>query len=213
MTKHLVLSPHHDDAVWSIGRTLARLEATVVTVFSRTPPEGLLTAFDQSCGFTSSAEAVRLRRLENQRACTLLDVDCRDGAWLDGQYGTPTTEAELGDWFASQFKQNIPVIAPLGIQHHDHRIVACAARDTARRLKVPVFVYEELPYRVLDPEETVRCLGELRETGWRIEPAVFPQGDRTQKRAAVECYQSQLTDDIRDSLTVPERLWRLTWPS
>lgn len=210
--KYLVVSPHLDDAVWSIGQTLARLnDATVMTVFAQLPPARLVTDYDRSCGFGSSSEAVSHRRVENTRACTVLGVEHRDGPWLDGQYGTVTTETELADWLHPQLRPGVQVVAPLGIGHHDHRIVGCAARVAARRAGGVLYVYEELPYRVTDPEEAVRCIQELQTQGWVMERSHFDSGGVALKRAAVECYGSQLDDDVRNWLYVPERIWRAEW--
>lgn len=213
----IALSPHLDDVVWSAGATLAGLtDVTLVTVFAGSPPGGLVTAFDRGCGFGTSAEAIAARIIENDRACHVLaDTTPLNGAWLDSQYGTPATEAELTAWMVPLFKRKSLVLSPLGIGHPDHRVVACAARVAARQVGVRNVLYEELPSRVWDPVEAVRCVEEVRATGWTVEPASFPADERVYaaKAAASECYRSQIDPRIRACLSVPERLWELTWAS
>jgi LmbE family N-acetylglucosaminyl deacetylase len=73
-----VLSPHLDDAVLSLGTSLARLSAAgvdvhVVTVFANDPsstvPAGV---WDAECGFRTAGEAATSRRDEDARACKLI---------------------------------------------------------------------------------------------------------------------------------------------
>lgn len=60
----LIVSPHLDDAVFSCGELMAQhAGAIVVTVFSAAPPAfNHLTAWDATCGFQTTAQAVASRR-------------------------------------------------------------------------------------------------------------------------------------------------------
>lgn len=213
-----VLSPHYDDAVWSIGATLAGIDATVITVFAKPPPVGLVTAFDRGCGFDSSADAVAHRRRENIRACTVLDVRDLDGPYGDSQYGDVTNEADLTSWVITILRSQPfdTVICPLGLNHPDHVVVANAARNASRGVGLRTVIYEELPSRVWYPEETIQRLNDIRRAGWEVAATDFgaantPGNRLAAKRAAVECYRSQVNDEIRACLFVPERLWDVTW--
>jgi LmbE family N-acetylglucosaminyl deacetylase len=218
--KTLALSPHYDDAAWSAGAHLARLArtaggVTVVTVCAQPPPPGMLTAHDAKCGFTSDSNtAVASRRRENIRACTVLGVSDLDGPFADGQYGAAASENDIAAWLGPLSRGVRRILAPLGIGHPDHRAAGDGARRVARHLKVPLVVYEEIPGRVWDPPEPVHLLDALAEQGWSVNPADLDgpdDDDYATKAAACECYTSQTDPPIRRVLTVPERLWDLTW--
>ncbi len=74
----VVVSPHLDDAVLSLGATIASaaragVEVRVLTVFAgdpgaRTAP----SAHERACGFATAGEAARRRRVEDREAIGLL---------------------------------------------------------------------------------------------------------------------------------------------
>lgn len=91
---------------------------------------------------------------------------------------------------------------PFGIFHPDHIDVAMAAarisRPTAR-----FSVYEELPYRVKHPEQAPLVTGRYELTGFG------PLGEQLDaKRRLCNVYASQIGPDIERCLYAPERLWR-----
>ena len=65
MQPALIVSPHLDDAVLSVGQVMAgRPDMTVATVFSGVPRRcgpGDLTTYDRDCGFTSAAKAISVK--------------------------------------------------------------------------------------------------------------------------------------------------------
>jgi LmbE family N-acetylglucosaminyl deacetylase len=82
----VVVSPHSDDAVMSMGATIAwaaqaGAKIEILTVFSlittSTAPAG---PWDQSCGFDTEGEASILRREEDRQACQILGATPR---WLE----------------------------------------------------------------------------------------------------------------------------------
>ena len=94
----LVVSPHFDDAVFSCGAFIAAHPGSVVhTVFSGCPAEDVTTDWDQHCGFTNAAEAMRERACEDDFALEILGAVAERGDFLDAQYapyGTaPTVES------------------------------------------------------------------------------------------------------------------------
>ena len=81
-----VLSPHLDDAAFSLGATIAKsaragARVTIATVFAGDPasrkPAG---DWDRRAGFRSASDAARARREEDRRACSILGAD---PVWLD----------------------------------------------------------------------------------------------------------------------------------
>lgn len=206
----IVISPHLDDAALSCGQTLAAADPTsmIVTVGAALP-EVTLTSYDRACGFESSQEAVLSRQREDERACSVLDVRLRHLAVLDGQYAPMIRDhiaARLLSGPLASFEG--PVLIPLGLGHPDHRIVSAAALDAVGDREA--WFYEELPYRVVDPEEVTTRVSWLRAHGRHcgdVEVPPWPVGDRRIKRAAVECYWSQRLEWV-DCVYAPERFRR-----
>lgn len=182
----LVISPHLDDAVFSLGRMLARLgpQALVLTVHGG-----------------GSDERVR----EDTQALMLLGCSsARFPAAPDEPIpGMTAGLAALSREYRKGFSQ---VLVPLGIYHPDHVAVADACRAVDWR-GASVGVYEELPYRVLWPDQAYH-----RRRAWGFADGGEPEtqaGPRDLKATAVECYATQLDDDVRDAVMCPERVWWL----
>lgn len=114
----VVLSPHLDDAVLSLGATIARLSrhgrsVRVVTAFANDPtsraPAG---PWDASCGFHTEGEAARARREEDRRACATVGAE---PSWLpfgDEEYGRHAPEAEVYDALADEVRGADAVLVP-----------------------------------------------------------------------------------------------------
>jgi LmbE family N-acetylglucosaminyl deacetylase len=82
----VVVSPHLDDAVLSLGATLAHAveagaKVEVLTVFACKPTSNAPTGdWDRKSGFVSEGEAAQQRRIEDRKACAILGVEPR---WFD----------------------------------------------------------------------------------------------------------------------------------
>jgi LmbE family N-acetylglucosaminyl deacetylase len=218
----VLISPHLDDAVFSCGEALAAHRGSVVlTVFAGTPTDGAQrTEWDARCGFSSAAEAVAVRRAEDERALARLGARPRWLDFVDSQYGATCALREVAcaigagiDAFAGA-----TVLVPLGLFHSDHRRVHEACRELlATRARGAVLAYEDALYRAL-PGLLQERLAELARDGWRATPALAlaPPGTHADaKREAVRCYASQLRAfgpggqrDVHE----PERAWHLEPP-
>lgn len=182
MTATLIVSPHLDDAVFSLGRMVARLgaEAFVVTVHGG-----------------GSEERIR----EDVEALAVLG--CTGLAWPH----RPDSEADPAVRLARLARRRwAQVLVPLGIYHPDHLAVSEACRLTPWG-DAAVGVYEDLPYRVWWPDQAFH-----RRRAWGLADGDEPEtqaGPLDLKLKAAECYRSQITDDIREVLSVPERVWWL----
>lgn len=222
----LIVSPHMDDAVLSAGQFMAgRPDITVATVFTGIPKrQRTLTTYDKNCGFTSARHAIEVRKRENFKA--LLATDAQTPVYfdlLDSQYEprtTPDKFVETADAITSLLLhlntelRPQQVVGPVGIKHPDHQVCAVAFSNFLLAApEVEGWLYEDLPGRVLYPIETMQQL-----QGWAIR---FPDmtedfigtGDRATKKAAVECYGSQLWALDEPTYLVPERFWRLNGPT
>lgn len=181
----LVLSPHLDDAVFSLTEYMLTLAAddpiTVATVFS---------------------EGNQARKDENHHALALLQLTELNLGLFDepDRLGPPRQLVAKLRNAAAEFNQ---VLVPLGIRHPDHRAVTDAAVEGIA--SVIVGFYEELPYRVLFPDDRATRVAELRH--------LFPLeidscgGRLADKQMAVAAYPSQVGEDVERCVYAPERIW------
>jgi LmbE family N-acetylglucosaminyl deacetylase len=203
----LVVSPHCDDGVFACGALLAMSPGSVVaTVFAGTPPSyEPFTEWDRACGFAPGDDVMALRRDEDARALRVLDVNPVWLQFLDSQYrGTPSVTsvaAELGD----VVRRSAPgaIAFPLGLFHSDHVLVREAMLQLAASAGMPPLIaYIDALYRRI-PEAVQTQVARLEQRGFGLLERAVPATPRAQalKRAAVECYASQLR-----ALATPGRL-------
>jgi LmbE family N-acetylglucosaminyl deacetylase len=172
---NIILSPHFDDAVLSLGGCIAKSpeRAVIVTVFAGTPPDGVAGRWDRWCGFASAADAMRARCRENEAALAVLGVPpsriCNLGH-LDGQYrrrqpagGTPADlrSAIAEDIFqlVKRYGGRVNLLAPASAWHPDHQIVTDAALDLCKGggySDAELFLYQDQPYAYLELRRTSR---------------------------------------------------------
>lgn len=190
----VVISPHLDDAVFSVGEHLTDgIPTTIACPLAGVP--------DDRAGATK----YRTLLAEHADACQALGVSRLNGPFLDDVYPGCDHQA-LAAWCADVTESASEVWCPVGIWHRDHITVALFTVRALRaaRPRPRVVFYEELPYRVLYPELVARHLprgfGRLRLGGRQLALGT--------KRRAVGCYRSQIQgDEIRRCLFVPERIW------
>lgn len=108
------------------------------------------------------------------------------------------------------------VFIPLGVGHPDHKLTASACLAAARRLpQLRWVVYEDLPYATETSKGREAALRAIAADGFTLEPLEIelePGADMERKRAAVECYRSQLNalgERIELALNATERYHRL----
>jgi LmbE family N-acetylglucosaminyl deacetylase len=195
----IVVSPHLDDAVLSCGQALAAQPgSTIVTVFAGIPDSDLpVTDFDVRSGFTSARQAVTERRAEDDRACNILAATPIHLDYFDRQYGhgnNPDAISESLLGVLAEFDGHDALI-PLGLVHPDHTQVSTLAGQAAHKIGLRVFLYEELPARVLYPQSVPRA--DMTD--------LVPQGPLHLKEAAVACYRSQHWALDLHACLVPER--------
>ena len=206
----VVVSPHSDDGVLSLGAAMARwaragARVELLTVLALDPTSLEPTrGWDQRAGFTSEGEAARARREEDGRACALLGVTPR---WLP--YGSVDFDRHGDDdeiWDAmwrSLENAGVVLIPGSPLTHPDH---AWLSSLLTRRLPPErVALYAEQPYTA-------------RAGGAPFARAPTRLQDRLAKWRAIRAYRSQLpllgmTQDLRRG---PLRLAladeRVAWP-
>jgi LmbE family N-acetylglucosaminyl deacetylase len=210
----VVVSPHLDDALLSMGGWLAwHPGALVVTLFAGSPHERVpLSGWDRKCGFETGREAMLARRIEDRRAATMLAARTIHLPLLDGQYRNtvPYDEGVLDAALVGALHDVAPsiVFVPLGIGHDDHIAAGRACRRVFAGAPYSVIVYEEIPYRVDMPAEAVHTLDSLDVEWWQEAPPdarLAAEG----KRRACSRYASQIWAIPPWALDVPERMWRI----
>jgi LmbE family N-acetylglucosaminyl deacetylase len=183
-----VLSPHLDDAVFSLGAALARAArrgaaVTVVTVFandpeSAAPPE----PWDAASGFASAADAARGRRDEDAAACRLIGAR---PVWLplaDEDHGGAEDDEVLAAVQRAVAGADVALVPGFPLEHGDHLRLARIVHD-----RLPVArtgFYAEQPYAVW------RTAAPSAAEGWR--PVTCGWRDRLRKLRASAAYRSQL---------------------
>lgn len=187
--KTVILSPHVDDAIFSLGNYIQQLDdVTILSVFSGIPNDVF--------GFEKH---IKLRK-EHERACKVLGADYINGDFFDDVYTPRPTEKEITTWLDRYIHGFDIIICPLGIKHPDHIYL----RSIVQKNYVPEMYYAELPYRVLYPDEKDLLVHHL---GLTNRTKVY-QGVSMLKQKAVECYQSQLQNDhVLDEIMSTEELY------
>ena len=146
----VVVSPHLDDAVFSLGATLAEaaasgIDVVNVTVFAGVPESNELPSWwDRKAGFLSHGEAARRRRLEDEAGCRAIGVEPR---WLAFRYGKyPEDRSQIWSQLAPLLADAEAILVPgFPLQHPDHVWVTKLVWEE-RALLPQVGFYVEQPY-------------------------------------------------------------------
>ena len=180
-----VLSPHLDDAVFSLGAAIAhtRAEVTVVTVFAGDPdstePAG---EWDSRGGFATEGEAARARRREDELACD--DVGARP-VWLpfgDDQYPRDDDAAVIAAVEEAVGPADTVLVPAFPLLHEDHaRLLRLVERDGLGGHRLGRYV--EQPYAAAWSDGAAG-------NGWL--PLAASVRDRVTKLRACRRYRSQL---------------------
>lgn len=159
----IVLSPHFDDGVLSLGGFMAKreYELLVATFFTQRPTEVLHTNWDRVSGFSDSDEAIFSRIKENEDALAPFDAIIKNYDYPDFQYRKENRDKEIRDKIIKDIQsivetyenRKIFIYGPGAfgqkITHPDHKIVHDAFMDflsTNKKTNLHFFVYEDFPY-------------------------------------------------------------------
>lgn len=212
MSKFTFISPHLDDAVLSCGQLIAAEENTeVITICAGLPKKDVKTDYDMKCGFKSSYKAMTERRSEDIVANYRLGSPFVHLNFLDGQYDKLFDLDQATEQLEKLLQGTDLVIAPLGLKHLDH----VHTRNTLLDMydKNPywdLWLYEELPYRVIYPDDVQATLTLLRDQH-ELELQLINDLPLEPKTFAIHAYKSQIyTGDINPhNVLVPERYWKV----
>jgi LmbE family N-acetylglucosaminyl deacetylase len=231
MTRHLVLSPHLDDAVLSCGGRIARdagagVDVEILTVFAGDePPDSASPLVDRVFALWDlpPGRVMASRRDEDRSACARLGatpswwgeleaIHRRDPgtgaalyADLPSLFGpvSPAEEPLVADLAARLAKLPAAdrVLAPLGVGGHVDHRLLRAAAE--RALGDRIAYYEEFPYILWKLFALARARGPRR--GWTAESMPLSATAVAARIEAIGCYASQVKPLFRD----PARLARM----
>jgi LmbE family N-acetylglucosaminyl deacetylase len=214
----VVVSPHSDDAVMSLGATIAwaaQAGATidVLTVFALVPSSAAPTGpWDAKSGFTTEGEAATGRREEDRRACSVIGADPR---WLD--FGAEPYERRGSDddiWRAVQAATegaDLVLIPGFPLLHPDHAYLSelllrrgLSGRRTALYAEQPyAYTHRMAPLgTAVAPALKALTGADVSWTRVRTERA-----HRQAKLQAVRCYRTQLPQLGLRNIGLYRMLW------
>jgi LmbE family N-acetylglucosaminyl deacetylase len=188
--KHIIISPHCDDAIFSLGGFITETKGVIIV----SPFDGLP---NDEKGFQKHT----MLNDEHAKACSVIGAGIRRGMFLDDVYPNRDISG-LVEWFDVILKTFDPnestIYVPLGIHHPDHVLV----RDIfIKHFRIDHF-YEELPYQVRYPylSENLRMLLLKNRT-----QTLFMSNKK--KLESVEMYKSQIDESVLNDVMVEERIW------
>ena len=213
-----VVSPHLDDAVFSLGATVAALavhglSVTAVTVFAGDPGCDLPAGeSNRRAGFATVGEAARTRRKEDARACALLGMTPRWLPFNDDEAFERDPDVVATALGSALADADLVLVPGAPLQHPDHRLTTDLVLALPH-LHERIGLYVEQPYtawRLLGPSVLRRAPRSL--LAGREAAVEVPDGDVRWSRspATVSCYRRKLRalGAYRSQLTVLRRLPR-----
>jgi LmbE family N-acetylglucosaminyl deacetylase len=222
----VIVSPHLDDAVLGCGRLMAAIPGvTVVTVYAAAPPEypDPMTHWDTIAGFVAGDDVLAARRAEDAAALAVLDATPRWLDFVEHQYLSRADwvgPEDTVDTLESVLRELTPsaVLLPFGLANPDHAAVHEAGLLVRDRYGDPSWLcYEDSGYKHIPGLLAWRVSQLFRRRLWPTPVAIAVDPDDARKRAALDCYASQLraleTDwQLGPKLVAPEQVWRLADP-
>lgn len=219
----LAISPHLDDAVLSIGATLASLtsknsSATVFTVFAGIPDPPYSPAachIHDTWGLRD--QPVHARRAEDIAAVRYLNAIPKHGDFLDLIYRVPAENVEdIFEYSAREYdSQLVTTVAGIIIRlieaqkpdvvltcaavggHTDHRHARDATITACTTTRLPLFLWEDIPYAI-----HFHDIASLPANVKLSDRALGSLNDAKAfniKYDAIECYTSQQAELWRDN--------------
>jgi LmbE family N-acetylglucosaminyl deacetylase len=192
----VVLSPHLDDAVLSVGAFIhqqARLgiDVHVVTVFANDPSAaGPAGPWDAMCGFVSAAAAAHARREEDRRACAIVGAEPHWLEYGDESYGRPANDDEVWGQIQDAIAGCALLLVPgFPLRQADHAWLTQLVVQRGTELMPTLGFYAEQPYV---RAALARGLDAAPPVALEFERVATAARDRVAKLRAAARYRSQL---------------------
>jgi LmbE family N-acetylglucosaminyl deacetylase len=171
----VVLSPHSDDGVLSLGASMAGwvragVEVVLLTVFALDPGSGAVTeGWDRRAGFATEGEAARARRAEDDAACAILGVTPHWLPFGSVDFDRHGSEDDLWSAVRAAVSDAVLVLVPGSpLTHPDHALLHRLAVE--RLPPARLARYAEEPYTIRDrgePFPAARLSLRTRAAKWR----------------------------------------------
>lgn len=224
MVELTILSPHRDDAAFSLALALSRwktlhVKITVVNFFTVTEyaPRALSTRVASISALRKKEDQSALRSIDSRirlEALDLLDAPLRLGIDVNATCRPETISREddsqaeiLAVQIQKYFRRGL-VLAPLALGDHvDHVTVQSAASLSSRDHKLGF--YEDLPYATWTPEVSLCAKVQQAEenTGVKLRSAVIRDDAPgvASKRQVIRKYQSQIA--VQEANAMAKHAW------
>jgi LmbE family N-acetylglucosaminyl deacetylase len=199
----VVVSPHLDDAVLSLGATLAHAvesgaNVEVLTVFACNPSSAAPTDdWERKSGFATEGAAAQQRRIEDRSACAILGVAPR---WFDisahPYERRESMEEVVSAVEAATAGADTVLIPGFPLEHADHASLTHALLSHGLRCR-SLGLYAEQPYSFdlrATPNGPIPAMPAacVRSGAFTWHRACAQRRHRQLKLRAVQQYQSQL---------------------
>ena len=180
----VVVSPHSDDGILSLGAAMARWvragrRVELLTVLALDPAsEAPTLGWDRRAGFATEGEAARARRTEDGAACAVLGVAPHWLPFGSVDFERHGNDEEIWEAISGHVREAGVVLVPGSpLTHPDHAWLSALLAD--RIAPERMALYAEQPYTARDGSAPFAPV----ELAWR---------DRLAKWRAIRAYRSQL---------------------
>lgn len=220
MKKILTLSPHLDDAAFSVGPLLAEFatnaRVTVATVFTQTVtnPSGFALACQEDKGLAPDVDYMDLRRKEDEEWAKIIGADVVHGHFMEAPhrgYHSPVElfgpildsdeiKLSLTKWLDEIIDISTPdlILVPLGIGGHvDHQWVRKIASEAITACATLVF-FKDQPYSWKSNDDSLKDM--LNGLSPSFDLGISCHHDSIERAlAAAESYKTQIPFQFGDS--------------
>jgi LmbE family N-acetylglucosaminyl deacetylase len=232
--RHLFVSPHYDDTVYSCGATMHTLAQSGAEVLNLTVMAGIPqppfpdtpVLKDNLTRWQAGEHPMQTRRSEDQNAAAILGADTLYMPCLDCLYRThpQTNEAlyptEESLWQAAHSADPVPaqiaafplnlagfrrVYAPLSAGNHiDHQILREQARAW-QKAGVAVWWYADYPY-MRQPQRVQQALNSFQGEALQMIDVVFEEPVMRVKVKAMRAYATQISSFWESDRAIDEEV-------
>lgn len=180
-----IISPHLDDAIFSLGEFVQGRNVTIITPFAGVPTD------------PAGKRKYIILHNEHRQACEYLGIKPINGPFLDDVYPDLDVQ-EVEKWLKYALQGYDTVISPLGIVHKDHKILRLFY-DLIIEDKI---YYSDLPYATDYPEQCDELTKGLNKISLNN-----PDSTILPKEKAIKMYNSQAGGTVPNRVMQEELLW------
>ena len=146
--RHVILSPHFDDAIFSCYSVLKNKDVLVINVFAGAPLHPKYKLWDLICGHINSTVMMNHRTNENKEVFDELGVKFVNLDNLENQYTKSRNIKFIEDSIRKNLEKDDVIYAPISnskiYKHPDHLLVRSIANNLSKEYQVKYYL--DLPY-------------------------------------------------------------------